>query len=265
MSDTLYFSRLTLRPDASLAPLTNVLAPSDTGAAMAMDHRLMWTLMPPDIRRAREERTREAGAPADGAFLWRKLDDGQYYMLGPAPVAESPLFKIESKPFEPRFAPGDRLAFDLRVNATVERKIGMENGKALRQRRDVTLDRLLAEEAAGADRATRAQRRLPAAEAAARDWLAARAEDGGFRLIASRLVAYRTEAIPRDGPARRRDRAKRRGENGADPREAAFGILDLEGLLEVERPDAFLQRLRVGFGHAKAFGCGLMLLRRAPR
>ena len=34
-------------------------------------------------------------------------------------------------------------------------------------------------------------------------------------------------------------------------------------LIEVTDPPAFLARLAAGFGRAKAFGCGLMLIRRA--
>jgi CRISPR system Cascade subunit CasE len=61
-----------------------------------------------------------------------------------------------------------------------------------------------------------------------------------------KLDAYRAEALPRRGkPAR-------------------IGVFDLQGLLEVAAPEAFMNRLLCGFGRAKAFGCGLMLLRRAP-
>ncbi|MDX2120628.1 MAG: type I-E CRISPR-associated protein Cas6/Cse3/CasE, partial [Gemmatimonadota bacterium] len=42
-----------------------------------------------------------------------------------------------------------------------------------------------------------------------------------------------------------------------------IGVLDLEGTLYVTDPSAFLGALGAGFGRAKAFGCGLMLIRRA--
>ena len=41
-----------------------------------------------------------------------------------------------------------------------------------------------------------------------------------------------------------------------------FGILDFLGTIEVTEPDQFLEALHRGFGRAKAFGCGLMLIRR---
>ena len=39
--------------------------------------------------------------------------------------------------------------------------------------------------------------------------------------------------------------------------------LDFEGQLEVTDPVVFLEKVKAGFGPQKAFGCGLMLLRRA--
>jgi CRISPR system Cascade subunit CasE len=44
---------------------------------------------------------------------------------------------------------------------------------------------------------------------------------------------------------------------------ASFGVLDFAGLIEVADPSVFVARLGQGFGKAKAFGCGLMLIRRA--
>ena len=43
---------------------------------------------------------------------------------------------------------------------------------------------------------------------------------------------------------------------------ATFGILDLTGEIAVTDPDAFLPALAAGFGRARAWGCGLMLIRR---
>ena len=44
---------------------------------------------------------------------------------------------------------------------------------------------------------------------------------------------------------------------------AQFSVLDFEGVLEVTDPMRFLAALVNGFGRARAFGCGLMLIRRA--
>ena len=50
---------------------------------------------------------------------------------------------------------------------------------------------------------------------------------------------------------------------GKSAREMHIGVLDFEGTLTLLQPAAFLERLSGGFGRAKAFGCGLMLIRRA--
>jgi CRISPR system Cascade subunit CasE len=235
-----YFSRLTLKRNAaSLAPLIGALVPEDAGEAMAIMHRLMWTVMP--------EAARAHQSDGESRFLWRAADRDKVYLLGPRPVDESPFFRIETKPYRPDFDIGHRLVFDLRVNATANRKVGIDpEGRAKRQRVDVAIDRLHAEEARGATTA-RAVRRDVAAKSAAEDWLTSRQEHDGYRLEKLNLVGYHVETLPR----RRR-------------RPACIGVFELEGLLVVQDPAAFLQRVLSGFGRAKAFGCGLMLLRRAP-
>jgi CRISPR system Cascade subunit CasE len=176
----------------------------------------------------------EADASRD--FLWRKEGDAPRYLVlsQRAPDVASPIFHVETRSFDPDLQAGDTLAFHLRVNATVSRKTGPGRGK----RHDVAMD-LLHPHPQG----ERAEHRDRLAEQAARDWLMARAE--GFELTALMLERYETIQIPRKGkPAR-------------------FGVFDLAGQLRVTDPAAFLARLARGFGRARAFGCGLMLIRRA--
>lgn len=244
MSAEVWFSRLTFkRDDAAIAPLLQELAPADAGAAMTTGHRLMWSVMPPETR-ALYDRAR-ADRAAGAAFLWREAEAGRkFYLLGPRPVESSPFFRVESKPYAPDLEPGDRLAFDLRANATVARKSNAD-AKGRSRRSDVAIDRLRAEEAAiGADVAPRERRRLSAAESAAGDWLRRIGERDGFALSAVQLEAYQVEALPRRGD------------------DAKIGVFDLRGALEVVDADRFRARVLAGFGRAKAFGCGLMLLRR---
>ena len=241
MSEPLHFSRLTLRRDAAdIAPLLQVLQPSKSSDRLAVDHRLIWTVIPPDVR-TDVEQSRTAGTPRS-AFLWRAdRQRGRYYLLGPKPLEDSRFFTIETKPFEPALSPEDRLAFDLRFNATVDRKVGEDSqGKAIRQRCDVAMD-LLKEEA----KPDRAGSRMQLAEKAAYDWLRTRAAEHGFRLDKLRLEGYRAERFVRKG-----------GKFGT------LGIFDLKGTLTITEPNSFLARLRQGFGRGKAFGCGLMFIRR---
>jgi CRISPR system Cascade subunit CasE len=248
MSDDVWFTRLTLkREDAAIAPLVQELAPAQPDAAMSMGHRLMWSVMPEEIRKHydRANPDRRAGA----AFLWRAAQAGQYYLLGPRPVEGSPFFRIETKPYAPVFQAGDRLSFDLRVNATVARKANAD-AKGRSKRSDVAMDRIRADEiataTAGDSIESRSHRRMTAAQGAAAEWLAGLGARDGFDMRSMWLDAYRVESLPRRG------------------KRAQIGVFEIRGVLEVVDGARFLQRVLVGFGRAKAFGCGLMLLRRAP-
>lgn len=225
MSAELYLSRLELKRDPQIAAIAATLLPTDEDEAIATDHRLMSSAF--------------GGAPA-GRVLWRRDDRGGRYLAlsETQPPPETALFVAESKRFEPSLAPGDRLAFSLRLNATVDKK----DSEGRSKRHDVAMN-ALREVPSG----KRAPVRLERAEAAAREWLESRATGNGFALSALRLQGYRVARLPRRGAER-----------------AFIGLFDLEGVLEIADQAAFLDRLRKGFGRAKAFGCGLMLIRRAP-
>ena len=89
---------------------------------------------------------------------------------------------------------------------------------------------------------------------AGRTWLADQGARNGFRLP---LNAAGEPVLRVDGYDQVRV-ARGRGQKAI-----MFSVLDLEGMLEVVAPNSFLEALARGFGKAKAFGCGLMLIRRA--
>ena len=83
-----------------------------------------------------------------------------------------------------------------------------------------------------------------------RAWLERQGARAGFTLTEPTLLRVDGEdhrALPRDG---RREPIR-------------FSVLDFEGVLEVTEPALFVTGLANGFGRAKAFGCGLMLIRSA--
>lgn len=222
--NSLYLSRLALRRDASIAALAPLLIPEDGGAQTGVAHRLIWTAFADDKDRKRD-------------FLWRQDEKSRWLVLSARPP-EDPhrLFEIESKAFTPVLETGHRLTFALRANAVVTRK----DEKGRPKRSDIVMDRLR-EVPHGA----RAQERGRLAAEAGRDWLARQGAKSGFRLDRIGVVAYRTEKIPRSGK-----------------KPIELGLLDLEGDISVETPEIFLPALALGFGKAKGFGCGLMLIRR---
>jgi CRISPR system Cascade subunit CasE len=82
-----------------------------------------------------------------------------------------------------------------------------------------------------------------------RTWLAKQGNENGFSVSCEddetvRVLGYQSVQIGRknDKPVR-------------------IGVLDFEGVLRVNDPDLFLGAIARGFGRAKAFGCGLMLIK----
>lgn len=231
MTISLYLSRVRLRKDAPVAALRGLLVPAGDGARIGAAHRLVWTLFADAPDRQRD-------------FLWRETEDGTYYVLSRRePIDPHDIFDIdEPKLFEPSFSPGDRLGFVLRANATVARGGHGSRGKPC----DVVMDALHATPSG-----QRAEVREQKVQTAGLAWLEAQGRKNGFTLDTAdggkrvRVVSYQTVRLPRE-----------RG------RQARLGILDFEGVLRVADPQLFPEAIIRGFGRAKAFGYGLMLIRR---
>ncbi len=91
-------------------------------------------------------------------------------------------------------------------------------------------------------------------DAALEHWLVKKGERNGFRLardvkrdrLRIQAAAYCWQAISKKG------------------RKAGFSSVDFDGILEVTNPEDFSTALFNGIGPAKAFGCGLMMVRRVP-
>ena len=232
----LWLCRARLRRDtAAVGSLANLLVPADDGARTAAAHRLVWALFADGPDRRRD-------------FLWRQEAPGRFMALSARPPAPLPdLFDVDAKPFAPALAEGDRLRFSLRANAVVSRGAGPARGK----RHDVVMDALYA-----VPKEQRAEARLQAVVVAGRAWLVRQGAAHGFVPMQGVGVdGYETVRIPRDGldPA----------QPGHKAEPIRFGQMDFTGILTVTDPAAFLAALAQGFGRARAFGCGLMLIRRA--
>ena len=119
-------SRLRLRRDASLSALAPLLAPEDDGGRTDRSHRLLWAVFSDSPDRERD-------------FLWREENPGHFLVLSArAPLDPHDLFEIETKPFEPNLAKGDRLRFVLRANAVITLRAEGMRGK----RTDIVMHRL---------------------------------------------------------------------------------------------------------------------------
>ena len=223
---SLYLSRLRLRRNAALSALVPVFAPDDDNGRADRGHRLLWAVFSDGPDRERD-------------FLWREEDLGRFLVLSArAPLDPHHLFEIETKTFKPELAKGDKLRFVLRANAVVSRKTGGSRGR----RDDIVIHRLHAVPKGP----ERAQCRDEIAREAGRDWLKNQGAKAGFAVETCDAAAYHTLVVPREGK-----------------KPIQLGVLDLEGRIEIRDFSAFLPALTRGFGKAKGFGCGLMLIARA--
>lgn len=248
---TQFLTRVRLRRDVSASALRAVLMPDGAAERAATTHRLVWTLFADAPDRKRD-------------FLWREAEPGTFYCLSARPPEDRHgLFDIEPpKPFAPALSPGDRLGFLLRVNATRARggRPPAEGGQGVRGKPcDIVMDalhRMPKEERADARR----HRLVPVAH----EWLSSQGARHGFMLPPLPTSESRRESCDElGGSFRVRSYRVLNIERGRGVRPLRIGVLDLEGVLEVCEPMRFLEAVRRGFGRAKAFGCGLMLLRRA--
>lgn len=239
----MYLSRVTIRRDKGLAALGAVIVPEDENARLDVAHKLIWTLFgdAPDTRRD---------------FLWREEEPGRFLVLSMRRPENPGLFEIDTRPFAPSMQAGDRLAFRVRVNATVATR----NKKGKQQRHDVVMHAIHHhEKGARAEPRkqdlgwTETEDHMIAPPRSLRTWIERQGAQSGFAIEHVQVVSYGKRRVPRT-------KQKSTGHGSRD--DVVFGIADLDGILRVTAPDAFLSAVSKGLGRAKAFGCGLMLIKR---
>ena len=270
-----FLSRVRLKPEIRQS---SQLAMLIAGNSYGM-HRLLWDLFPGQDGKKRDFLFREEIDNEQGGDSSQPI----YYLLSPElPVQDSPLFQVESKPFNPKLDEGDKLAFRLRVNPVVQRKL---EGSKRSVVHDIVMDAqqqclnrlcVAANQEVAVTKAEkqRVLKHLPqkalltalsstgvpeqirtlsaALEWSVREaqitWISGkRAERCGYVIEKPeclKISGYNWKPLPEKG------------------RNAGFSSLDYEGVLTVTDPDRFLGMLKSGMGKARAFGCGLMLIRR---
>jgi CRISPR system Cascade subunit CasE len=219
---TMHLTRAQLRRDASVSALIPVLMPDP--ADNAVSHHLVWSLMSDGPGRRRD-------------FLYRETNDTLYVLSDREPHDTHGLFDLATRSFAPALRPGDHLGFTLRANPVVRRR--PDGGKTTKH--DIVMDALRAVPAGQ----QRRQARKRVASDTTKSWLARLGETSGYRLGDFVLEGYRQVRIPRRGAA-----------------PIQIGVVDVTGTLMVTEPDVFLGRLCSGFGASRAWGCGLMMIRR---
>lgn len=243
----LYFTKVRLSRKPKVRCLIQTLLPKHKSERLHTGHRLVWSLF-----------TETGTEPRD--FLWREADQGEFYILSERkPTTEHEFFDIsQPKPFVPCLAVGDQIAFSLRANPTKTlRSVGdsKSRGKVV----DVVMHRKYNLRAS-----LKTGEKLPDRSEIEQDavlsWFEGQGKNHGFcssehnlklegdsttkkKLI--RISGYQTIRF-------------NRGKN-----QVRFSKADIDGVLTVTDPVKFLSALVNGFGRAKSYGCGLMLIRRA--
>lgn len=291
----MYFSRVRIRSDIyKSSQLARVLEGNVYGC-----HQLLWDLFPEQDKRTflyREEIAREQIGPAPTV-----RGEPVYYIVSQAkPVeAASSLFKVECKEYAPQLSRGQCLQFDCRVNPVVSRlgkkhdvvmdaqlqfltsllkshglesslpaktdkgvykKLLLEKGGAALE---AELSELLAADRRYAERlgqisgvADKLEWAIKArVDQALVNWMIKQGERCGFELLVGDdgLPKLQNSAYVWHGL---QQKAVKKAEK------SGFSSVDFSGELQITDVEAFRQTLFTGLGRAKAFGCGLLMVRR---
>lgn len=200
------------------------------------EHQWLWRLFPA-----------EPGTPRD--FLFKRSDVGglpRYHVVSARPpVQEGHAWRVQTKPYQPQLQVGDVLEFELCANPVVTRQV---NGKHARH--DVVMD---------------AKRKLMSSKDV-ETWASVPLEDrpDPYALVSSVCAHWLVEQGKRCGFELHPDQLAVDGyqqhvvKNG----KLKFSTVEFVGTLVVTDAQKFVDMLGQGLGHAKAFGCGLMLVRR---
>ncbi len=167
-------------------------------------------------------------------FLYRREElQGafRFFVLSQARPAESAIFDVQCRPFAPELNVGQLLRFTLRANPTIC-KAGKRHDLLMEAKRQVKT------QPDSRDILTYQQQR-------ALEWVSRQGEQNGFSLREASVDAYRQQRI-------RREKSRQM---------IQFSSVDYTGVLVVNNPVLFLQRLAQGYGKSRAFGCGMMMIK----
>ena len=197
-------------------------------------HQILWRLFPEDPEAKRD-------------FLFRReVANGWpfFYLVSkrkPHPLTG--LVRVESKAYQPKLHNGQQLAFSLRVNPVITKKSA--DGQK-RYRHDIVMNAKRSLKVSSISHTDYSAGELQ--HTVGIKWLGERAEKLGF--------GFGPENVRIFGYQQHRFASKNQKDK------IQFSVLDYNGLLTVTESDRFYGTLMKGIGRAKAFGCGLMLVRR---
>lgn len=286
-----YFSRIRIRPDIKeLSELAGILKTDHYGV-----HRLLWRLFPEQEQRTflyREEIARE-----QLGTLPTVRGEPVYYLVSQTKpdAGENSLFEVDSKDYQPKLETGQRLKFDCRVNPVITRN-GQKHDvvmdaqliflvslvkacqletllfakpdkgdykKLLLAQGGETLNKLITESLVNnqcyAERLQQVSSQSDKLEwtikahvdTALENWLKKQGERFGFKLL-----------IGDNGLTKLQNSAYLWHNLNSKGKKAGFSSVDFTGELQITDKIEFEKALFQGIGRSKAFGCGLLLIKR---
>ena len=288
----MYFSRIRLRPE-KISNVAEKLAMGSYGM-----HQLLWELFAEDGKRNflfREEIAREQLDVRSGA----RGEPVYYVVSANRPHIDHALFHVDEKTYQPQLQVGDRLHFDLRANPVISRN-GKKHDVPMDAQRQLLhslctelglqsqlseyskkreLKRLLLHKSSESlgekltvllqgdiHYADRLEQPLSlneklewvmkgAVDTALEKWMVSQGDSNGFLICKDRHDQLKLQASGYVWHALG-GKAKRGIKSG-------FSSVDFTGELEVRDVENFKHALFHGIGRSKAFGCGLLLVRRS--
>jgi CRISPR system Cascade subunit CasE len=290
----MYFSRVSIHPE--------FFKSAQSGKSPVQDsyrvHQRLWQLFTKEKKRTfiyREEIAREQVGTRAGV-----RGEPVYYLVSNAkPVTDNSIFKVENREYTPKLEVGDKLQFDLRANPVITRN-GCKHDVVMDAQRSLLLSlcrkfnlqqylppvpqkgdfksvlithggRKLDNELTDILQndlhyAERLQSSLDlrdklnwslraVIDKALAEWLVKKANNHGFRLCRDNDKQYKLQ----NSGYCWHSLAKKTGKRG----KTGFSSVDFTGEIEVIDVDIFLAALFTGIGRSKAFGCGLLLVKRS--
>ena len=223
----MYISRVTLKQGPEFFDLIKQKSGSDGYVV----HQILWNLFPNDGNKKRD-------------FLFYKDEKNgvpHFLLVSETEPVESGGITVFSKVYSPQLVKGQKLAFTLVANPVVSRKV---NGRKNSVKHDVWMDAKKQAKEKGYKKEFIVQN----CESASKKWLINQGDRGGFLIKETDILI--------DGYMQNRLYKGRR----LNP--IQYSSIHYEGILTVTDVDKFIHVLFSGIGRSKAFGCGLMLVRK---
>ncbi len=226
----MYFSRIMFNPHVDHQQLARTLCNNSY-----REHQMLWQLFDSDPDAKRD-------------FLYRQvIEHGRvkYYVLSRRmPIDKTGIWCIDPpKVYNPRLSEGQKLSFMLRANPVIT--VATVDGK--KQRHDVVMQE---KKRIGYKQIPEKERQplQQLVQQSSMKWLTARMGINGFSLEPQQVIA--------DGYQQYRSSINKQQHL------IRYSTVDFQGILTVTDIDLFRKALFSGIGKSKAFGCGLLLIKR---